>query len=31
LNTITIVNDKLKVEKMVNIDEWNKPKLSKFK
>jgi len=30
LNTITIVNDKLKIEKMVNIDEWDKSKLSKF-
>ena len=29
LNIITIVNDKLKIEKMVNIYEWNKPKLSK--
>ena len=31
LSTVTIVNDKLEIEKMVNIDEWNKPKLSKFK
>ena len=31
LSTITIVNDKLKIEKMVNIDEWIKPKLSKFR
>ena len=30
LSTITIVNDKLKIEKMVNIDEWDKSKLSKF-
>ena len=31
LSTIKIVNDKLKIEKMVNIDEWIKPKLSKFR
>ena len=31
LSTITIVNDKLKIEKMVNFDEWIKPKLSKFR
>ena len=31
LSTIAIVNDKLKIEKMVNIDEWIKPKLSKFR
>ena len=30
LSTIAIVNDKLKIEKMVNIDEWDKPKFSKF-
>ena len=30
LSIITIVNDKLKIEKMVSIDEWIKPKLSKF-
>ena len=31
LSTITIVNDKLKIEKMVNFDEWIKPKFSKFR
>ena len=31
LSTITIVNDKLKIEKMVNIDEWDRSKLSKFR
>ena len=31
LSTITIVNDKFKIENMVNFDEWNKPKLSKFR
>ena len=31
LSTITIVNDKLKIEKMVSIDEWNKPKHSIFR
>ncbi len=31
LSTITIVNDKLKIEKMVSIDEWIKPKLSEFR
>ena len=31
LSTITIVNDKLKIEKMVNFDEWIIPKLSKFR
>ena len=30
LSTITIVNDKLKIEKMVSIDEWVKPKYSIF-
>ena len=31
LSTITIVNDKLKIEKMVSIDEWIKPKYSIFR
>ena len=31
LSTIAIVNDKLKIEKMVNIDEWIKPKHSIFR
>ena len=31
LNTITIVNDKLKIEKMVNINEWGKSNLSKIR
>ncbi len=31
LSTITIVNDKLKIEKMVSIDEWIKPKHSIFR
>ena len=28
---LKIENDKLKIDKMVNFDEWNKPKLSKFR
>ena len=31
LSTITIVNDKLKIEKMVTIDEWIKPKDTIFR
>ena len=31
LSTITIVNDKLKIEKMISIDEWIKPKYSIFR
>ena len=31
LSTITIVNDKLKIEKMVSIDEWINPKYSIFR
>ena len=31
LSIISIVNDKLKIEKMVNFDEWIIPKLSKFR
>ncbi len=31
LSTITIVNDKLNIEKMIKINEWNKPNLSKFR
>ena len=31
LSTITIVNDKLKIEKMVSIDEWIKPKDTIFR